>query len=244
VYKARCFPKCDFLHASLGHKPSYVWQSLCNSKFILKAGSRWRIEEGDDILVWNNNWIAGNITLILPSDDDFHMSNLWVSHCMLQDQNRWDIPFLEAIFYQQIVSHIINTPLYPCVKKDMLVWSKETNGDYSVRSAYHFSMQELLDTYAFKIPKKWDMIWKLKVPPKVKNFMWRLTRNVLPTRTRLRYKRVNCPGNCVLCNSTKENSLHLFFDFPSSCNIWYVANLSQAISNVTNQGGNGSNCIF
>lgn len=42
IYKARYFPQCDFLQFSLGHNPIYVWRSLCNSKFILKAGSRWR----------------------------------------------------------------------------------------------------------------------------------------------------------------------------------------------------------
>jgi len=40
IYKARYFPRCDFLQSSMGHNPSYVWRSLCNSKFILKAGSR------------------------------------------------------------------------------------------------------------------------------------------------------------------------------------------------------------
>jgi len=78
IYKARYFPRCDFLRSTLGHKPSYVWRSLCNSKFILKAGSRWRIGEGDDISVWYNNWIAGDVTLIPPSQGDFHLSNLRV----------------------------------------------------------------------------------------------------------------------------------------------------------------------
>lgn len=37
IYKARYFPRCNFLEAGLGHKPSFVWRSICNSKFILKA---------------------------------------------------------------------------------------------------------------------------------------------------------------------------------------------------------------
>lgn len=28
VFKAKYFPDCDFVHASLGKKPSYVWRSI------------------------------------------------------------------------------------------------------------------------------------------------------------------------------------------------------------------------
>jgi len=68
------------------------------------------------------------------------MSHLRVSHCMLQNQKQWDVPFLEAIFDQQTVTNIINTPLYPSVREDKLIRSKENNGDYSVRSAYRYCM--------------------------------------------------------------------------------------------------------
>jgi len=172
------------------------------------------------------------------------MSHLKVSHCMLQNQKQWDVPFLKAIFDQQTVTNIINTPLYPSLREDRLIWSKENIGDYSVRSAYRYCMQELLDTSVFKTPGNWDMIWKLKVPPKLKNFMWRLTRNVLPTRMRLWDKKVNCRGTCVLCNSAEEHNFHLFFGCPSSCNIQNMSVLSQPVSTITNLEDNCSNCIF
>jgi hypothetical protein len=51
IYKARYFPRCNFLQSNLGHKPSCVWRSLCQSKFIMKAGSRWKIEDDNAISV-------------------------------------------------------------------------------------------------------------------------------------------------------------------------------------------------
>jgi len=87
---------------------------------------------------------------------------------MLQHHKMWDVPFLETIFDQQTAAAIINKPLYTSVTKDRLVWNKENNGEYSVRSAYQLCMQELLDIYEFKVPGEWDYIWNLKVPPKVK----------------------------------------------------------------------------
>jgi hypothetical protein len=40
LYKARYFPHSDFFKAKAGHNPSFVWRSICNSKFILRASSR------------------------------------------------------------------------------------------------------------------------------------------------------------------------------------------------------------
>jgi len=54
IYKARYFPHCNFFESTIGHKPSFVWRSICNSKFILKAGSRWKICDDTSIPIWNN----------------------------------------------------------------------------------------------------------------------------------------------------------------------------------------------
>jgi hypothetical protein len=38
IYKAKYFRHFDFLESNLGHNPSFVWRSICGSKFILIAG--------------------------------------------------------------------------------------------------------------------------------------------------------------------------------------------------------------
>jgi hypothetical protein len=40
LYKAKYFPNYEFFDSKVGHNPSFVWRSICNSKFLLKAGSR------------------------------------------------------------------------------------------------------------------------------------------------------------------------------------------------------------
>jgi len=51
LYRARYYPRHNFFESTLEHKPSFVWWSICNSKFILKVGRRWRIGDGEDISV-------------------------------------------------------------------------------------------------------------------------------------------------------------------------------------------------
>ena len=35
VFKAKYFPNCDFVHASIGKKPSFVWRSLMAAQKIV-----------------------------------------------------------------------------------------------------------------------------------------------------------------------------------------------------------------
>jgi len=54
----------------------------------------------------------------------------------------------------------------------------------------------------------------LKVPPKSKNFIWRMCPGCLPTRVRLQDKGVQCPENCVSCNDERDDLAHVFFHYP------------------------------
>ena len=71
--------------------------------------------------------------------------------------------------------------------KDVLIWPLSPSGSYSVRSAYRM----LVEAENFALPsssssmssnKIWKKIWKLKVPNKVRHFLWRVARDSLPTK--------------------------------------------------------------
>lgn len=100
------------------------------------------------------------------------------------------------------------------------------------------------DVDHFKAQGSWDLIWKLKIPPKVKNLIQRVCRNTLPTRVRLGDRGVNCAKVCALCNMMEEDNLHLFFRCPGSCNIWSMCESSTTINNVISQGHDIADTIF
>jgi len=52
----------------------------------------------------------------------------------------------------------------------------------------------------------------MKVPPKVKNLIWRMCRGCLPTRVHLQDKGVQCPANYVSCNSNHEDLADIAFE--------------------------------
>jgi len=56
----------------------------------------------------------------------------------------------------------------------------------------------------------WKMLWNMKIPLRMKVFLWRAERGCLPTRQRLQQRGVNCTDKCEYCTSNYENEWHIF----------------------------------
>jgi hypothetical protein len=84
---------------------------------------------------------------------------------------------------------------------DRIRWRFEKDGQYTVTNAYWYCVEEAIDTSHLRGEGPWNLLWKAKLPQKVKNLMWSVCRNCLPTRTRLIQKGVDCPSSCILCDS-------------------------------------------
>jgi hypothetical protein len=60
-------------------------------------------------------------------------------------------------------------------------------------------------------------IWESKCIPKIKFFAWLLLNDRINTRNMLRRRRkvLEEGYNCVMCQYSVEETVHLFFDYPS-----------------------------
>ncbi|KAL2924008.1 hypothetical protein RDABS01_015499 [Bienertia sinuspersici] len=113
---------------------------------------------------------------------------------------------------------IANIPLSDEVHEDRRVWHYTTNGEYSVRSAYHMIMEykkgvgegeQSSDNAAY-----WRKLWQLKVPPRIRMFCWRISVNGLATRLR------SIEGGCGVCGAIEESDLHALLECPQAEEIW------------------------
>jgi hypothetical protein len=174
LYKARYFPNDDFFNSKVGHNPSFVWRSICNSKFILRAGTRWRIGSGIDVSLLNENWLYDASSLSVQDTKASLAATLSVADVIMPDEKSWNLPLISSLFEPNSVQKIVRTPLYSSVTDDKRIWHKEKDGMYSVKSAYRLCVQDLLDTSHLKMNGNWNLIWKLKAPPRVRNLLWRI----------------------------------------------------------------------
>ncbi|XP_074377050.1 uncharacterized protein LOC141718568 [Apium graveolens] len=73
---------------------------------------------------------------------------------------------------------------------DTWYWRKEKMGHYSVKSAYAALIEQRGLQVSSANSGFWRKLWNLKIPLKIKHFLWRASSDVLPTKEQLRAKRV------------------------------------------------------
>jgi hypothetical protein len=125
-----------------------------------------------------------------------------------------------------------------------MIWKAEKNGHYSVKSAYRICIEEVINNDHLRKPGYWSGTWRLKVPPKVKNLVWRICRDCFPTRVKLRSRGVNCPSECVRCEDPHEDSYHILFHCSMAVEIWQTTNIWHLIALSLSQFDNAPDIIF
>jgi hypothetical protein len=83
-------------------------------------------------------------------------------------------------------------------------------------------------------------IWKMKVPLKIKVFMWFLHQKVILTKDNLIRRQWISNEKCCFCDN-KESIQHLFFECPLGKVIWRIIHVTFGLAppkNITNLFGN------
>ena len=102
------------------------------------------------------------------------------------------------------------------------------SGIYSVKSSYYFLKSEARSTttQAQALPDHpkppWNRIWKLNLPNKTKNFLWRAAHkyNALPTSSKLVQKCIINDPICSLCSSHCKDVLHALWSYSTLSQVW------------------------
>lgn len=102
----------------------------------------------------------------------------------------------------------------------MLIWWWSRKGMYLVRLVYYGIMEDLIDNQHLRKPGNWMLIWRVKIPNKVKLMLWRVTRGCLPTRMNLRKRHVPCEDHCLMCREGTEDDMHLIFRCDEAQSMW------------------------
>jgi hypothetical protein len=60
----------------------------------------------------------------------------------------------------------------------------------------------------------WKKVWKLPVLPKIRNFVWKMIKNGLPTNANRRYRHITVDASCELCSEWNEDCYHTMMGCP------------------------------
>ncbi|KAJ1687022.1 hypothetical protein LUZ63_018412 [Rhynchospora breviuscula] len=122
---------------------------------------------------------------------------------------------LQGVLLQEFQAlHILIANTQILHSDDQLVWRWDSKGVFSTHSAYNFL------TFRGTLITKANMIWKLKVPYKIRIFIWLMSHNRILTKTNLLKKGWHGDSSCVFCGAEKTND-HIFLLCPFAKSIWY-----------------------
>ena len=124
---------------------------------------------------------------------------------------------------------------------DKLIWAETNNGLFTVKSAYKVAVDILAASPLGSSGSSSDKsnmtrflkcVWKLDVPHKIRHFVWRACRDILPTKRILKHQQILVEDICDECKLESETTGNVFWSCPRAQNIWKMMMLDDCEENI------------
>lgn len=229
IFKALYFPNSNFMQVVAQPGMSFTWRSILAGREVLSRGTRFQIGTGFNVSLWNDPWIPLPHNF-KPFSHPRDGTEDWVVGDLIgQEQHVWKTLLINDLFCETEASIILKIPLSLRTIEDRLIWHHDKRGVYEVKSGYHVTRNWInLTSHASssnglggKSGNVWKSIWRVRVPPKVRAFIWRLLKGIVPTRMALAKKKVLLPNyDCVFCKAHPESDVHVFLQCDALLEFW------------------------
>ena len=213
------------MEASVPSSSSYAWRSIIHGRDVIKKGSVWRIGNGKSARIWGDNWLPSRhqpqiISPCLQAEQDMRVTLL------IDQENRgWRDELLNRYFSDFEAELIWTIPICRFEQDDTLIWPHTPNGEYIVKSGYSFLQTEAQQhlpgpSDPGMIKPRWQAIWRMNVQSKIKNLVWRVCRDTLPSKQNLVKRKILTDATCDICQSEVEDGVHALFKCPKISALW------------------------
>ncbi|XP_019166609.1 PREDICTED: uncharacterized protein LOC109162342 [Ipomoea nil] len=156
---------------------------------------------------------------LLTSPGSLVAQDLLVSDLIDNTTNGWTDDLIQHLFAPRDVLLIKQLPVsMEC--DDVWFWGRGLRGCYSVKDGY----RRLGEVNGPCLPV-WGNLWKLQVPPKWKNFLWRALSDNLPTLNNLINRRVELVNIYPACGLEEENDMHILCSCFFATRVWNISQL-------------------
>ena len=187
----------------------------------------WLVGSGHQIPLTHPDWYQAS-KLILRENN---MSNGSVADLIDQETKSWKVELIRKIYHPQVAKEILLLPISRLPNMDdKLIWKHSNSGDYKVKKAYQLLLKEQYPTSTqnhryFGIENEvWERIWKVKIPLKILNFIWKLLHGSLLVLEVLVNRGITVSS--VFYAMRRRNLLIIsFFKCQFARAVWYGSNL-------------------
>ncbi|PNX99671.1 cysteine-rich receptor-like protein kinase, partial [Trifolium pratense] len=182
---------------------------------------------------WNTKWI-GEVPLALAFPRLFSLSNHKdnVVQDFLESEEgirSWSFSWRRNLFQWEedrvvVLKELLESATFT-LEDDCWTWLPDEEGEFSVKSAYKFLLEELEPNVEVEggLGIVLDKIWDSPAPSKAIAFSWQLLYDRIPTRSNLEVRGImlpETPWECMGCIGKVETSTHLFLHCPCVMMVW------------------------
>ncbi|KAJ4810728.1 RNA-directed DNA polymerase (reverse transcriptase)-related family protein [Rhynchospora pubera] len=199
---------------SVGPLNSFFSKILNFPQHIMTVGLSHHVSSGDGTLFWLHNWTGHIFKFAYPDLFSFAIDkHITVYTFVAHTSNYLGLfsPLLQAsssaLFQLQCLLQEILSPLQHLTTTsiDEVSWKLPgAKGSFSTKSTYYF-----IKTFP-TIYTPLCSIWKLKIPPRFKVFLWLMFQDKIATQDNLQKRGWSMANRCPLCLSNSETVAHLF----------------------------------
>lgn len=212
----------------MGSRPSATWRGIMKARCLFEKGLRIRIGNGQATRIWGTSWIPedGYFKILTPQP----LNSLYpdrVADLIDPITRTWRVDVVNDIFWPVDRERILAIPIGALEVEDRLVWHFTNDGKFSVKSCYHFVKDSCRSAETSHRPsgsgsseRKWSMIWSMKLPPKIRMFVWRACSNILPTKLALYRRHAVANPFCDRCGLEVESTTHVLFVCREFQEVW------------------------
>lgn len=184
-----------------------LWTQLQKKNIV------WRVGNGKRIHIWKDKWIPHKSTFqaqTVPNviDPDSTMSTLIDEGC-----NNWNKELIDAVFNPEEAHLIYSIPICSMNAHDHIIWGLSNKWIFSVKTAQFTNLdaknQKASESSGdMQVLAVWNKIWNLGVVGKIKQFMWKVVFDLLPTKVNLFKKQIVANALCPCYNLVDEYVMH------------------------------------
>ncbi|XP_060960786.1 uncharacterized protein LOC133031321 [Cannabis sativa] len=218
VLRAKYLRGKKFFESSCKDSDSWFWKNVVRTKDILKKGACKLISNGKDTKIWEDPWVIHGRDFT-PKPITWPPDNLRLVADLLLPNGDWDLQKLVRLFDQETISNIIKGGKPSGQEGDRWIWTKETNGGFSTKSACLIQALERAPP-CYVAPHLWNKLWSSKTLERHKILWWSVLSNALPTRVSLARRMHIDEVLCPMCGREDETVEHLFLYCDFASHLW------------------------
>ncbi|KAL5547561.1 hypothetical protein UlMin_002792 [Ulmus minor] len=187
------------------------WKKLCSHKANGGMGFR-NLRSGQDTYIYHDRW--------LPRAGVFKVSSPRVLgkfdkvSSLITASGSWDSSLIRESFHEDEAEAILSLPLPRRTTSDTLLWHYDKSGHYTVRSGYWLANQcrSVPSSSTISLNSWWKRFWKLRVPSKIRVFIWKAFYNWIPSS-------INWANHGALDSLKVMCDSFIHFKLPAQCDL-------------------------